>query len=103
LVTTCGPLARLRQILVLNHPLIEVSKCKRIAAGRVAWDGCRVWMTLSELDAQPNRYSKAVVKLFGSKQAEVLVLSNEFFELAARLNVRGSKLVFDGRPLRAAL
>jgi hypothetical protein len=101
LITALAPSARLRrQVLVLDHPLIEVSESKRITASRIARSGCRVWVLLSELDAQPNGYAKPVVKLFGLEQAEVLVISNELFELAARLNASHSELFFDRRPLR---
>ena len=71
---------------MLDHPVIKVSEGERITTSRITRGRCRIGMTLAEVHTQPERKADPVVQLFWPKQAEVLIVFDELFEVASWLD-----------------
>src|SRR5262249_2308097 len=76
------------QVLVLDHPEIEIPKGQWVAAGCIFRIEFELGMVLAEVDAQPQRNAQLVSGLLRPEPREVLIVLDQLFERTALLDVR---------------
>ncbi len=90
-------LARL-EVLVGDHPLMDVAQEERVPAGRVARQVAAVRVVLAPEYPQPGRQLERVGGLLGAEEAEILVLGDQLRERAARQDVVRLQLLVQPWP-----
>src|ERR1700730_753409 len=84
------------QVLVLNHPLVEMVERLRVAAAGAGIDCVR--MLFTPVDAQPRWQAEIVMRFLGPQHLKLLVFPNQPLKIAARNDMCSRKLLLKRGP-----
>jgi hypothetical protein len=93
-----GGFAGLWQVLVYEHPFMDVPQDKRVGGSRTRGTHLRVFFSV--IHPEPGRELEPLIEFVGVQPGKVLVCPDQRIQCGPWLDVVFGKLLFQGRPVR---